>query len=222
MDKFGDGPLATEVRNSFVEGLYDSDGDKSGSCTRIDTKGKTGAMGLYRVYESLGYAVSINTRADKSDIYRVTYSKQGLRKPVGVIKKITSIGKTNDYVYDLTTDNHHFHAGVGGLIVHNTDSVMVEFKTETEGSIQESWDMGVKAAAMATEMFKYPNELELEKIYTPFFLFSKKRYAALKYEDPNEPPEIDVKGIQLVRRDNCKLVKKVSKEVKDLRIFFPE
>lgn len=27
------------------------------------------------------------------------------------------------YVYDLTTDNHHFQAGIGSLIVHNTDSV---------------------------------------------------------------------------------------------------
>jgi hypothetical protein len=25
------------------------------------------------------------------------------------------------YVYDLTTENHHFAAGVGEMIVHNTD-----------------------------------------------------------------------------------------------------
>ena len=28
-----------------------------------------------------------------------------------------------EYVYDLTTSNHHFQAGVGSLIVHNTDSI---------------------------------------------------------------------------------------------------
>lgn len=28
-----------------------------------------------------------------------------------------------EYVYDLTTENHHFHAGVGSMIVHNTDSI---------------------------------------------------------------------------------------------------
>ena len=28
-----------------------------------------------------------------------------------------------EYVYDLTTTNHHFQAGVGSLIVHNTDSI---------------------------------------------------------------------------------------------------
>jgi hypothetical protein len=29
----------------------------------------------------------------------------------------------NGYVYDLTTDNHHFAAGIGNMIVHNTDLI---------------------------------------------------------------------------------------------------
>jgi DNA polymerase elongation subunit (family B) len=39
------------------------------------------------------------------------------------IQKITPWNYPEEYVYDLTTDNHHFHAGVGSIIVHNTDSV---------------------------------------------------------------------------------------------------
>ena len=35
--------------------------------------------------------------------------------------------KTPTYVYDLETENHHFAAGIGLLVVHNTDSVMVDF-----------------------------------------------------------------------------------------------
>ncbi len=38
------------------------------------------------------------------------------------------MGKTSQYVYDLETENHHFSAGIGHLIVHNTDSVMVDLK----------------------------------------------------------------------------------------------
>ena len=30
--------------------------------------------------------------------------------------------KPEEYVYDLTTENHHFQAGIGSIIVHNTDS----------------------------------------------------------------------------------------------------
>ena len=39
------------------------------------------------------------------------------------------------YVYDLTTDNHHFAAGVGDLIVHNTDSVFFTFNLATPDGI---------------------------------------------------------------------------------------
>lgn len=41
------------------------------------------------------------------------------------IKKIIDLGYTDDYVYDFTTSNHHFSAGVGRMVVHNTDSVMI-------------------------------------------------------------------------------------------------
>ena len=52
--------------------------------------------------------------------------KTKLNDNIIIDNKITSIVEhTNDenYVYDLTTDNHHFHAGVGSMIVHNTDSI---------------------------------------------------------------------------------------------------
>jgi DNA polymerase elongation subunit (family B) len=40
------------------------------------------------------------------------------------IKSISLYEKEyDDYVYDLATENHHFHAGVGSIIVHNTDSI---------------------------------------------------------------------------------------------------
>jgi DNA gyrase/topoisomerase IV subunit B len=37
------------------------------------------------------------------------------------ITKIIDLGVSTQYVYDLETENHHFHAGVGQMIVHNTD-----------------------------------------------------------------------------------------------------
>jgi len=42
------------------------------------------------------------------------------------IQEITNLGQTNHFVYDLQTDNHHFCAGWGSIVVHNTDSVMVD------------------------------------------------------------------------------------------------
>jgi len=42
------------------------------------------------------------------------------------IKKIINLGATEQYVYDLETENHHFQAGVGSMIVHNTDGFHIK------------------------------------------------------------------------------------------------
>ena len=167
---------------------------------------------LAQVYDGkqLAYKVSMNSA------YGFTGVARGFLPCMAIASSVTRQGRK--MIED--TKNMVEKEFPGSIVRYgDTDSVMVEFKTKTDGSIQESWDMGVVAAKRATEMFKHPNELELEKIYTPFFLFNKKRYAALKYDDPKGEPTIDVKGIQLVRRDNCKLVKQVSKDVLDTLMY---
>ncbi len=41
----------------------------------------------------------------------------------GKIIDIIKLDKTYNFVYDLETDNHHFMAGDGNIVVHNTDSI---------------------------------------------------------------------------------------------------
>lgn len=46
--------------------------------------------------------------------------------------------------------------------------------------------------------------MEYEKIYKPFFLIQKKRYAGLKYAPRHEKPGVlSASGLELVRRDNA-------------------
>ena len=179
--------------------------------SKRDMKKHAGTF-LAQVYDGkqLAYKVSMNS------VYGFTGVTRGMLPCMAIASSVTYQGRQM-----IEDTKAMVEKKFPGSVVRygDTDSVMVEFKTETEGSIQESWDMGIVAAKLATGLFKHPNELELEKIYTPFFLFSKKRYAALKYEDPNEEPSIDVKGIQLVRRDNCKLVKQVSKDVLNMLMY---
>ena len=47
-----------------------------------------------------------------------------------VVKEIINMGATHDNVYDLTTENHHFQAGDGNIVIHNTDSVFVKFNLD--------------------------------------------------------------------------------------------
>ena len=206
----------SEIIQSFVDGYYMAGGD-------MDVKGKEGSMGMYMLGRKLGYNVSINTRDDKPFIFRQTWTKSTQRKDPQKIKKIECLGKTYGYVYDLTTKSHHFHVGPGDLVVHNTDSVMVEFDVGNRKgmeAIEYSWELGERAAGECTKLFKAPNNLELEKVYCPYFLYSKKRYAAklwTKGKDGNMNMDyIDVKGLQLVRRDNTPHMREVCKELLDV------
>lgn len=49
--------------------------------------------------------------------------------------------------------------------------------------------------------------LDFEKIYCPYLLISKKRYAGLFWTNPDKFDKLDAKGIESVRRDNCLLLK---------------
>ena len=61
---------------------------------------------------------------------RITATKKYQCKCEGAVKKLINLDNYQDYVYDLTTTNHHFAAGVGNMIVHNTDSVFFTFNLE--------------------------------------------------------------------------------------------
>lgn len=122
------------------------------------------------------------------------------------------------YVYDLETECHHFAAGVGQLVVHNTDSVMVNFRRgDTREVFLSLFEVGEEAAQLCTEFFAkhtitHAVRLEFEKIYWPYILYRKKGYAAIKYETPNKGCK-DVKGLAEVRRDSCNLVSETSDAV---------
>jgi len=122
------------------------------------------------------------------------------------------------YVYDLETECHHFAAGVGQLVVHNTDSVMVNFKRgDDHATFLSLFEIGEEAAQLCTEFFAkhtitHAVLLEFEKIYWPYILYRKKGYAAIKYETPDKGSK-DVKGLAEVRRDFCDLVSETSDAV---------
>ena len=151
-----------------------------------------------------------------------------------------------EYVYDLETDCGRFQAGVGQLIVSNTDSIFLEFNTEltmkyssecekyntdnisekdqkyldslkTE-CIKESMILGKEAADAATkELFIYPISLEYEKVYCPLLMLSKKRYIGKLYEnDASKEKKQDSKGVTIKRRDGFKLLRDLYQQILDV------
>jgi len=45
-------------------------------------------------------------------------------------------------------------------------------------------------------------ELKFEKVYFPCMTLAKKRYCGYKYEKLDDKPELECKGIEIIRRDN--------------------
>lgn len=48
-----------------------------------------------------------------------------------------------------------------------------------------------------TQKFIRPINLEFEKVYFPYLLISKKRYAGLYWTNPNKYDKLDAKGIEV-------------------------
>jgi DNA polymerase delta subunit 1 len=89
------------------------------------------------------------------------------------------------------------------VIYGDTDSVMVKFGTD---DLATAMKLGTEAAAFVSEKFPNPIKLEFEKVYFPYLLINKKRYAGLYWTNADKPDKMDTKGIETVRRDNCRLV----------------
>jgi DNA gyrase/topoisomerase IV subunit B len=110
-----------EIRQSFFEGYYLGDGQHNlESRMKIDINGKITAQCIYTLCNSLGYQTSINHNYKKPNIYNIGVSVEKLNKDPIIIKKIIELPNEEQYVYDLETENHHFQAGIGQLIVHNS------------------------------------------------------------------------------------------------------
>jgi len=203
-----------EIRQSFLDGYYSGDGDKDeNGYYRFDNKGKIGSSGLYYLATSLGYKVSINTRKDKLNIYRLTCTKGKQRIPENKIKKIESLGFIEDYVYDLETENHHFSAGIGKLIVHNTDSNYINFPHLK--TAEETWDYAEKVADEISNLFPPPIKLAFEEvIYWRFFILSKKRYMYKScLRDGVISDKVGKKGVLLARRDNSVFIRNLYEKI---------
>jgi DNA polymerase delta subunit 1 len=96
------------------------------------------------------------------------------------------------------------------VIYGDTDSVMVKFGTK---DLAEAMKLGEDAAHFVSAKFVKPIKLEFEKVYFPYLLINKKRYAGLYWTKPEKYDKMDTKGIETVRRDNCLLVQTVIEKV---------
>ncbi len=152
------------------------------------------------------YSVTSNSKVKEAEMFLLSGNHSGL----GIITEIIDLGNTEQFVYDIETEDGTFHAGTGNLIVKNTDSCYVIFPepVDSDGTLTTLFKVASRAAKEISETFRKPIELEFEKFMYPLILVAKKRYLYLEWTQPeHHNGEIEAKGVELVRRDNCPYVK---------------
>ena len=142
------------------------------------------------------------------------------------IKYIEEIPNNGKYVYDLETESHHFAAGVGKMVVHNTDSLYIscpesyyleknkEYYTEQISKLQYNTDLvtitfkAIEDIKIKVNNYLYHNngtkylKMAYEEILWPCAFLSKKKYFGIPHENiPNfKPADMFIRGLEVKKR----------------------
>lgn len=142
-----------------------------------------------------------------NSVYGFTGAQVGKLPCLEISGSVTAYGRTMIEKTKSEVESHYTVANGyennATVIYGDTDSVMVKFGVKT---LERSMEMGREAAEYVSSKFVKPIKLEFEKVYFPYLLINKKRYAGLYFTRPEAYDKMDCKGIETVRRDNSPLV----------------
>jgi len=186
----------------------------------FETTSRRLAAGLSTLLTQRGKKHSLKYR-DSKDSYTIRTCDwyRGGRDPV--LREVDHDG----YVYDLSVaENDNFVDAVGGIVLHNTDSVMleigeevskedaIEHSFELEERINDSYDDFAREELDATD---HRFQIEFEKLYRRFFQAGKKkRYAGhIVWKEGKDVDDIDITGFEYQRSDIAPITKEVQLEV---------
>lgn len=153
-------------------------------------------------------------KVSANSVYGLTGATVGKLPCLAIASSTTSYGRQmiektkNEVESKYTIANGYSHDAQ--VIYGDTDSVMVKFG---EKDLAKTMELGQEAADYVSAKFIKPIKLEFEKVYFPYLLINKKRYAGLYWTKPEKFDKMDTKGIETVRRDNCRLVQIVIETV---------
>ncbi|XP_061445561.1 DNA polymerase delta catalytic subunit isoform X1 [Rhineura floridana] len=147
-------------------------------------------------------------KVSANSVYGFTGAQVGKLPCLEISQSVTGFGRqmierTKQLVESKYTVANGYSADAK-VVYGDTDSVMCRLGVP---SVAEAMEIGRDAAAWVSSHFTPPIKLEFEKVYFPYLLINKKRYAGLYFSsNPDMHDKMDCKGIETVRRDNCPLV----------------
>jgi len=206
--------IGTQLLSSFpkytekIPKLYDSKYDRDPII--LKTKNKLEAM---KYYFKWVYYYDSNVNINIKDDYYIL-SKTIHFRNINKITNIIDLGISNNYVYDIETKNGRFNAGIGDIVVKNTDSIFINFNIKNKKGEQMLDKKGLKISILLGVLFGYlinyimphPQKLNYEKTFYPWIILAKKKYTGYLYEFNPNKFYLKNMGIVLKRRDNAIIV----------------
>lgn len=191
--------------------------------------------------QSLGYEIMINMY---KSIYIIHYSKDSQyvnqSSDLQYVRNIELLhSKYKGYVYDIETEDGTFHAGIGDLIVKNTDSLYITcpngyFKEcdikyrNNEYTKEQFFTAMVKITLRVIALFqqeintylendngtKYL-KMENEGCNYPCIFLGKKKYFAIQHiTDVNfKPKKLYIKGIEIIKQGKSGIEKEIGNDI---------
>lgn len=178
-----------------------------------------GDMVNHGVYDKRQQALKISANS----VYGFTGVKKGKLPLQAIARSVTAYGRE---MIELTKAKVEECGPPGTEVVYgDTDSVMIKYPCsiprgkdgkleDVEAAIAESREYALEGAKAVNAIFLKPIKLEYEKVFYPFLLISKKRYAGGFFDKPAPVRKyLATKGIESQRRDNAMMIPRILDEV---------
>jgi DNA polymerase delta subunit 1 len=165
------------------------EGSIQASCARWST---AGTEGTYLASDVADNQISANS------VYGFTGATVGKLPCLAISSSTTAFGRQmieltkQEVENEYSVKNGYDHDAK--VIYGDTDSVMVKFGCP---DLATAMRMGAEAADLVSGKFIKPIKLEFEKVYYPYLLINKKRYAGLYWTKPEKYDKMDTKGIEV-------------------------
>jgi len=175
--------------------------------------------------ETMEYAVfngrQLALKISANSVYGFTGATVGALPCLTISGAVTSFGRDMIHATKEFVERHYSikngFACDADVVYGDTDSVMIKFGTtseDTKVTMAQAMEYGKAAADLVTEkLFIPPIKLEFEKVYLPYLLMNKKRYAGMLWTNTEKWDYMDAKGIETVRRDNAPITKNLVQNV---------
>jgi DNA polymerase elongation subunit (family B) len=143
------------VREAFVRGC--AEGRHGDGAVYFSSADDAETALVMLIHESVGCTLGVDFAGVHFGWHLVPRTREQARdNRVSAIEVYPPDGLADEnddlnYAYDLETETHHFAAGVGRLVVHNTDSVMVKFGVKT---VAEAMAAGRYCVAVVNAAFR--------------------------------------------------------------------